>query len=141
MEENMKYSIKEVAEKLNISQYTLRYYDKKGLIPYLQRESNGVRRYTDEDIVNILIKYLYKISNGNSKGLLWSCYGDIILNNIKNNIDKPKIKIINCVDCGEEFEISIKNKRTCRCINCNILRKKDINRNKVRKFRSREIQM
>lgn len=46
----MKYSIKEVAEKLNISQYTLRYYDKKGLIPYLQRESNGVRRYTDEDI-------------------------------------------------------------------------------------------
>ena len=97
--------------------------------------------YTDEYIVNILIKYLYKISNGNSKGLLWSCYGDIILNNIKNNIDKPKIKIINCVDCGEEFEISIKNKRTCRCINCNILRKKDINRNKVRKFRSREIQM
>lgn len=46
----MKYSIKEVAEKLNISQYTLRYYDKKGLIPYLQRENNGVRRYTDEDI-------------------------------------------------------------------------------------------
>lgn len=53
----MGYTIKEVAEKLNISQYTLRYYDKEGLIPYLKREKNGIRRYTDEDIdwINMII--------------------------------------------------------------------------------------
>ena len=60
----MGYTIKEVAEKLNISQYTLRYYDKEGLIPYLKREKNGIRRYTDEDIdwinmiISLKIKYL-----------------------------------------------------------------------------------
>jgi DNA-binding transcriptional MerR regulator len=57
MEDSMGYTIKEVAEKLNISQYTLRYYDKEGLIPYLKREKNGIRRYTDEDIdwINMII--------------------------------------------------------------------------------------
>lgn len=41
--------IKEVEEKLNISSYTLRYYEKMGLIvPY--RDENGYRNYSDNDI-------------------------------------------------------------------------------------------
>ncbi|WP_411680099.1 MerR family DNA-binding transcriptional regulator [Clostridium thailandense] len=32
-----------VAEKLNISQYTLRYYEREGLIPSVQRDNNGRR--------------------------------------------------------------------------------------------------
>lgn len=46
----MEYSIKEVAEKFNISAYTLRYYEREGLIPSVQRNDNGRRVYTDVDL-------------------------------------------------------------------------------------------
>ncbi|MVX66992.1 MerR family transcriptional regulator [Clostridium chromiireducens] len=46
----MNYSIKEVAEKFNISSYTLRYYEREGLIPSVQRNDNGRRVYTDIDL-------------------------------------------------------------------------------------------
>lgn len=46
----MEYLIKEVSDKLNISVYTLRYYDKEGLTPFVRRDIKGIRRYTEEDI-------------------------------------------------------------------------------------------
>lgn len=49
--------IKEVQEKLDISSYTLRYYEKMGLVkPY--RDENGYRNYSDNDI-KILKKYVF----------------------------------------------------------------------------------
>lgn len=46
----MNFSIKEVAEKFNITPYTLRYYEREGLIPSVQRNNNGRRVYTDADL-------------------------------------------------------------------------------------------
>ena len=47
--------IKEVQEKLKISSYTLRYYEKMGLIqPY--RDENGYRNYNEEDVHKICVK-------------------------------------------------------------------------------------
>ncbi|WP_017795932.1 MerR family DNA-binding transcriptional regulator [Oceanobacillus kimchii] len=34
------YSISEVANKLNLTVYTLRYYDKEGLLPFVERKAN-----------------------------------------------------------------------------------------------------
>ena len=39
----MECSIKEAGEKLKISEYTLRYYDKEGLTPYLKKKGNVFR--------------------------------------------------------------------------------------------------
>jgi DNA-binding transcriptional MerR regulator len=47
---DMSYSIKEVSEKFNISSYTLRYYEKEGLLPSVQRGNNGKRLYNDIDL-------------------------------------------------------------------------------------------
>ncbi|MBS4220747.1 MerR family transcriptional regulator [Bacillus sp. FJAT-49711] len=44
------YSISEVAKELNLTVYTLRYYDKEGLMPFLERTSSGSRVFTDSDI-------------------------------------------------------------------------------------------
>jgi len=44
------YSISEVAKKLNLTVYTLRYYDKEGLIPFVERTSSGTRLFKDSDI-------------------------------------------------------------------------------------------
>lgn len=46
----MSYSIKEVSQKFNISPYTLRYYEKEGLLPSVRRNENGKRLYTDIDL-------------------------------------------------------------------------------------------
>ncbi|WP_134686034.1 MerR family transcriptional regulator [Brevibacillus migulae] len=44
------YSIREASEKSGISSYTLRYYEKIGLLPPAKRNSGGRRTYTDGDL-------------------------------------------------------------------------------------------
>ncbi|OPA73627.1 MerR family transcriptional regulator [Paenibacillus selenitireducens] len=41
--------IAEVSEKFNISQNTLRYYERIGLIPRVNRNKSGIRDYTEEN--------------------------------------------------------------------------------------------
>lgn len=49
-EKDMEYTIKQVAEKTKLSIYTLRYYDKEGLLPLIKRSSSGIRKFTDNDM-------------------------------------------------------------------------------------------
>ena len=44
------YSISEVAKELNLTTYTLRYYDKEGLMPFVERTPNGTRLFKESDI-------------------------------------------------------------------------------------------
>ena len=44
----MSYSISEIAKMLNVSPYTIRYYDKEGLFPLVKRV-NGIRVFEDKD--------------------------------------------------------------------------------------------
>lgn len=44
------YSISEVAKELNLTVYTLRYYDKEGLMPFIERKASGVRMFNEADI-------------------------------------------------------------------------------------------
>ena len=46
----MFYTIGEMAQKLNVAPSTLRYYDKEGLLPFVERSSGGIRRFKDEDM-------------------------------------------------------------------------------------------
>lgn len=50
MEKFMRYSIGEVSEKLNIPASTLRYYDKHGLLPFVDRNENGQRSFKENDL-------------------------------------------------------------------------------------------
>ena len=43
-------TIKEVSEKYNISQNTLRYYERVGMIPTVHRTPGGIRDYQKEDL-------------------------------------------------------------------------------------------
>jgi len=46
----MKYSIGEVSEMLKISISTLRYYDKEGLLPLINRTSGNIRVFDESDL-------------------------------------------------------------------------------------------
>ena len=51
----MGFTIKQVAEKLDLTAYTLRYYEKEGLLPFVERDSNGNRIFNDHDIEWIML--------------------------------------------------------------------------------------
>ena len=53
----MNYTIKKVSEMTGLSIPTIRYYDKEGLLPDLQRKESGYRVFSDRDLEAIdLIK-------------------------------------------------------------------------------------
>lgn len=58
---------------------------------------------SDKDIdyvVNTLVAFLYTVRKTSAKKRLWECFGDVILNNLKKNLeDKGKI----CSVCGKRF--------------------------------------
>lgn len=43
-------TIKEVSEKYGVSQDTLRYYERVGMIPPVTRTSSGIRNYQEDDL-------------------------------------------------------------------------------------------
>lgn len=45
----MLYTIGETAKILNISTSALRYYDKEGLLPFVERTNGGIRMFKEED--------------------------------------------------------------------------------------------
>ena len=46
----MTYTIKQVADKMGISVPTLRYYDKEGLLPFIEKKENGTRIFKESDL-------------------------------------------------------------------------------------------
>ena len=44
------YTIKEVAEKIDISEHTLRFWAKSGFFPFLTRNDNNVRMFSENDL-------------------------------------------------------------------------------------------
>lgn len=57
----------------------------------------------DKDInyvVNTLVAYLYTVRQSSQKKTLWACFGDIIVENLKNNL-KNEGKV--CKICGKRF--------------------------------------
>ena len=42
------YSIKDPAKLMNVPPSTIRYYDKEGLIPFIERKESGYRIFTEE---------------------------------------------------------------------------------------------
>ncbi|MCM1008552.1 MAG: MerR family transcriptional regulator [Ruminococcus flavefaciens] len=74
-------TIKEVSEKYDISQDTLRYYERVGMIPPVTRTAGGIRDYQEEDInwvelakcmrsaglpVEAMIEYVRLVQEGDS---------------------------------------------------------------------------
>ena len=45
----MVYTVGEMAKLLGITASTLRYYDKEGLLPFVERSSGGIRMFQESD--------------------------------------------------------------------------------------------
>lgn len=114
-----------------------------------------------EEIVDMLVTYLYKDNPSRYKNLLWTVYGDTVLKNLQTNIKKRvkdekkkrntygKIKSstkqtiistkdIVCEDCGEWFTVSFNDRRSCRCEKCKKERLRNQRKEYMRKKREKE---
>lgn len=96
------------------------------------REELSAFGYSEIEVSDMLVKYLYKDKNHKSKELLWFCYGKYIVENLKRNYPYKKTKVIECVDCQEWFEADIYSK-SCRCKSCQHEYKKIKERERKRK--------
>jgi hypothetical protein len=89
--------------------------------------------YSETNISDMLVKHLYSKKKTSHKELLWKCFGNIILENIKHNIPENSIQ---CEKCGERFIQNAPNQAYCEeCQN-------DINKEKtklrVQRYRERK---
>lgn len=54
------YTIKEVSKMMGISAYTLRYYEKIGLLEFVHRDEKGIRQFDISDILTLNTIYRLK---------------------------------------------------------------------------------
>ena len=69
--------------------------------------------YPESDIVDMLVKELFGVRKTKKKLVFWSCYGDVVLANIQNNIDS---RFTTCNFCGGRFYTS--HNKDMVCPNC-----------------------
>lgn len=75
-------------------------------------------------IVNTLVAYLYTARKNSAKKVLWACFGDVMLANLKKNLEGkgkicqicgkrfiPKSKAQHSLACSEECSLALKNQR------------------------------
>lgn len=79
----MTYSIGEVAKMTGITVSTLRYYDKEGLFPEMERTNGGIREFTDKEISALRIIECLKMTDMPIKDIRqfmdWCHQGDCTL--------------------------------------------------------------
>jgi len=44
------YTIKEVADKMDVSEHTLRFWAKSGFFPFVKRNKNNIRQFSQDDL-------------------------------------------------------------------------------------------
>lgn len=76
----MYYSIGEVANSTGIAISTLRYYDREGMFPYMERSNGGIRVFSDKEIDTLRVIECLKSSGMSIKAikefLIWCQEGD-----------------------------------------------------------------
>ena len=60
------YTIKEVAERMDISEHTLRFWAKSGFFPFVKRNQNNIRQFSDADLNWVkIVKCLRSVGTDN----------------------------------------------------------------------------
>jgi len=90
--------------------------DEQNNVTYLYQEIVKSILEINNDIyyvTDVLVKYLYEFKKSNFKTTLWECFGHIIVENLKTNVETSKIY---CDVCGDLIDQGSNRKKYCeRC--------------------------
>lgn len=94
----MFYTVGEIAKKLNVAPSTLRYYDKEGLLPFVERSDSGIRLFKDSDMEGLRVIECLKRTGmpiKNIKVFMELCQlGDATINERLALIDKQRETVL-----------------------------------------------
>ncbi len=113
-----------------------RQYVKFGKIVKRVKEELLQFGYNEQELTDILVKFLYGVKSNKHKTLLWNCYGDIIYQSLIKHV-KPRTQSIQCIDCGEWVDVSVNDRRTCRCGECKKEHNNILGRKRIKKYRAK----
>ena len=63
------YTIKEVAQKMDISEHTLRFWAKSGFFPLVKRNKNNIRMFSEDDLGWVKIVKCLRASGTDNKSI------------------------------------------------------------------------
>ena len=60
------YTIKDVAEKMDVSEHTLLFWSKSGFFPFVKRDKNNIRMFSEDDLAWVrIVKCLRSVGTEN----------------------------------------------------------------------------
>ena len=90
----MLYTVSEMAKRLGVAPSTLRYYDKEGLLPFIERSDGGIRMFKDTDFEWLSIIECLKKTGMPIKEIKvfidWCIEGDTTISKRKELIEQLK---------------------------------------------------
>ena len=84
------------------------------------REEMLTLPYTEQEIVDALVIYLFSEKRNSKKRAFWTIYGDVVYQNLRRNIDENSVI---CPTCGQRFIKTRKDQTYC-CTACRQVTKK-----------------
>jgi DNA-binding transcriptional MerR regulator len=94
----MFYTVGEMAKKINVAPSTLRYYDKEGLLPFVERSEGGIRMFKDADFEWLLVIECLKQTGMPIKEIKrfidWCIIGDTTIAQRKELIQKQREVVV-----------------------------------------------
>lgn len=112
MNQDIDYTVRENSEIITAYNYWLKHQNKFGYGDDAHINENELYKYQRirqeiintadcniDYIVNSLVAYVYTLKKNSNKKMLWACFGDVIVANLKNNVS-GKV----CPICGGRFE-------------------------------------
>lgn len=98
------------------------------LFDQLAREEFRAIKSKDDYIVDVLIQYLYVDYPNRSKDILWDSFGNIIVENLKNNLKGTTV----CDECLKHFKQKSPNQQECE--DCSKEKRAQQNKEKALKY-------
>ena len=94
----MVYTVGEMAKKLDVPASTLRYYDKEGLLPFVERDASGRRIFHERDIILLNTIECLKKTGMSIKDIKvfidWCIEGDATIDQRLALIDQQREKVL-----------------------------------------------
>ena len=90
----MLYTVGEASKRIGVAPSTLRYYDKEGLLPFVERSGSGIRMFKEEDFVWLAIIECLKHTGMSIKEIKifidWCVQGDSTIDQQLALIDRQR---------------------------------------------------
>lgn len=104
------YTIKEVADKMDVSEHTLRFWAKSGFFPFVKRDKNNIRIFSDNDLGWVkIVKCLRSVGTENKsiKRYIDLCIiGDSTVKERYDIIHATKLKALKQMEeCKKQIDI------------------------------------